>query len=133
MPYLRVRTTSHGALPLRRIGSRGRADAARDPVASRSDFERHRLAALGGCSTRKLLVGSEQNVECIDDVCPSFLPRLALADCTGNLGYLRGQPTIASILVANRQMEGIAHGLKRSRRAGGGSKIDAFKSRRPDL
>lgn len=52
---------------------------------------------------------SEQNVEYIDDVHPDFLPRLALVDRAGNLGYLRGRPAVTSVLVANRQMEGIAH------------------------
>jgi hypothetical protein len=51
---------------------------------------------LADCPTRRLLVGSEKNVECIDDVCPGLLRRLALTDCAGDLGYLRGQPAIAA-------------------------------------
>jgi len=103
------RCLAFGAVPFRMARSLSSESAAvvaqmplKDPVASRSDFERHRLAALGRCPTRKLLVGSEQNVERVDDVCPGFLPRFALADRAGNLGYLRSQPAVASVLVANR-------------------------------
>jgi hypothetical protein len=65
-----------------------------------------------GAPARKLLVGSKQNVERVDDVRPSLLPRFALADRTGHLCYLRGQPAVARVLVADRQVKGIAYGLR---------------------